>query len=306
MVQEHPSSSPLLRVLPGGRGLRRVALASLVALPLLLSAGSESASASCTYNLGSDQSIESFSFRSHWSDFGGYGSWDLGTGQSQCWYDHGWDAGWFGPPDCWLNCDGYPSLIDVGAHGWIDICSLSDSQSPPQWAYRVYASGGAATAYGQSPQGYPPGCTGALGSARASPSRASGPGKKSTKRRPVRTDSSFFTGRATSGKVRSITFHLHSPRGRALGSVCMPPVSVSHVDLSLARRKGIRSVYVGIVEQGRPCDHPKVAGRERAGRPRRDLRFASFCQETRGRVVRTFRYPDDFERSKRPSCPRTG
>jgi hypothetical protein len=302
MDQEHGSSGTQSRAIPGRGALRRIALVGLVALPLLLTAGSGSASASCTYNLGSDQSIESFSFRSHWSDFGGYGAWDLGTGQSQCWYDHGWDSGWFGPPDCWLDCDGYPSLIDADPQGWVDICSLSDSQSPPQWAYRVYAAGGTATAYGQSPQGYPPGCTGALGSSGASPSRASGPTEGSAERRPVNTDSSFFTGRAPSRKVRSITFHLHSPGGKALGSLCMPPVSVSHADLSLARRKGIASVYVGIVKQARRCGHPKVAGPERAGRPRPDVRFASFCQDTSGRVVRTYRYPDDFTRPKRPSC----
>ena len=301
MDRERASTSPALRA------LRRIVLVGLAVLPLLLAQGSERAEASCTYNLGSKQSIEGFSFRSHWSDFGGYGSWDLGTGQSQCWYGNGWDDGWFGPPDCWLDCDGYPSLINVDAHGWIDICSLSDSQSPPQWAYRVYAANGSEAAYGQSPQGYPPGCTGALGASRASPGAAGGriaETSAKTRRRPVHTDSSFFTGRAPSRKVRSISFHLHTPGGRALGSVCMPPVSVSHVDLSLARRKGIRSVYVGIVKHGRACDHPKVAGRERAGRPRRDVRYASFCQGTGGKVVRTFRYPDDFKRTKRPRCPK--
>ena len=32
--------------------------------------------------------------------------------------------------------------------------------------------------------------------------------------------------------------------------------------------------------------------------------FASFCQTTRTRVLRTYRYPDDFERRTRPDCRR--
>lgn len=288
------------------KALRSLILAGLVALPLLVTTGSEPAEASCTYNLGSEKSIEGFSFRSHWSDFGGYGAWDLGTGQSQCWYEHGWDDGWFGPPDCWLNCDGYPSLMNVDSHGWIDICSLSDSQSPPQWAYRIYAANGTEVKYGGSPQGYPPGCTGSLGSSGPPSSDANGLPPGAAKRVPVNTDSSFFTGRVRSKKIQSIAFHLRSRSGKALGSLCMPPRSVSHMDLSLAKRKGVRSVYVGIVKQTRPCHDPKVAGRERAGKPRADVRFASFCQGTGGKVVRTFRYPDDFKRSKRPPCPKAG
>jgi hypothetical protein len=281
------------------KGLRRIALAGLVALPLLLSTGSDSAEASCTYNVGSGQ-YHSIAFSSHWSDFGGYGSWDFHPGQSQCWYEHGWDSGWIAAPHCWLECDFWPEGIDVDAHGWIDICAYDTSGTGPQWAYRAYASNGTPSAYGQSDYGYPPGCTGALGSSGSLPSGTEPP--PNAKKRPVGTDSTFFTGRAPSRKVKSITFHLRSPGGRPLGSVCMPPVSVSHMDLSLAKRKGVKSVYVGIVKQGRPCGHPKVAGRERAGKPRPDVRFGSFCQGTGGKVVRTFRYPDDFKLSKRPSC----
>lgn len=280
---------------------KRFGLVWLVVLPLFLSLGSESASASCTYNLGSVQN-ESISFRSQPTDFGGYSAWDMGTGQSQCWYDHGWSGGWFAWPDCWLNCDGWPSGIDVDARGWIDICGLSDSDDPPKWAYRTYAANGSAEVYGGSPQGYPPGCTGALGSAGASSSRANAPPERVEKRRPARGDSLFFTGRAQSRNVRSITFHLYSARGKVLGSVCMPPVDVSGADLGLARKMGVRSVYVGIAEQARACAHPRVAGPERAGKPRPDVRFASSCQRTRAPVMKKFRYPDDFTLSKRPSC----
>jgi hypothetical protein len=291
-------------MVPVRRGFRRLVLVPLVALPLLLTTGSDSAEASCTYNLGSG-SDHGFSFRSHWGDIGGYGAWDMKAGQSQCWYDHGWDSGWFGPPDCWLNCSFWPSLIDVDAHGWIDICAYATSDGP-QWAYRAYDSGGTPSAYGQSDYGYPPGCTGALGSAGASSARARESTGRSPRgsgpRRKARANSVFFTGRARSRRVRSITFHVHGEGGKALGSVCMAPLDVSRVDLEPARRMKIESVYVGIVEHPRACGHPKVAGRERAERPRSDDRYASFCQETRTRVERTYRYPDDFERSTRPDC----
>lgn len=305
MDEAHSSSNVGIRS-RSRRGWRRFVLAGLVALPLLLTQGSESAEASCTYNIGSG-SDHGFSFRSHWSDFGGYGSWDLHAGQSQCWYANGWDSGWFGPPDCWLNCDSWPSDLNIGPHGWINICAYDTSGTGPQWLYYAFHTQDRTPGYGQSDYGPPPGCTEPSGSsAVASQSRARAPTELASKRRPVNTDSSLSTGRAPSLKVRSVTFHMHGASGKPLGSVCMPPVSVSHVDLSLARRRGVRKVFVGIREQGNSCAHPKVAGRERAGKPRPDSRFAHFCQGTGGRVVRTFRYPDDFTRSKRPPCRSTG
>ena len=39
---------------------------------------------------------------------------------------------------------------------------------------------------------------------------------------------------------------------------------------------------------------------------RADVRFATFCQGTGGKVVRTFRYPEYFELKKHPRCVRSG
>lgn len=282
---------------------RLVASRTIAVLPVLLVIGTGSAQASCTYNVGSNASYQSIEFRSHFLYSGGYASWNLGPGQSQCWYAHGWDDGWFGPADEWLETS-WPSLINVDAHGWIDICLWQTSESQV-WTYDVFGGNGQLQNHQQGVIGgyrnYPPGCKGPLGSARAPR-----PGHASTGRLPGPSPSTAEAVFATEGAVgrstRSITFHLYNAKRTPIGSACVPPRDVSHMTLDLARTDGVAAVYVGASESTRECGDAALAGRERAGRPLADRRFVTFCEPTKGRGTFVYRYPSDFTRRVGPAC----
>ncbi len=287
---------------------RRLMRRWIVLVPVFVALGSGSAHASCTYNVGSNPSFQAIEFRSVLGYFGGYSSWDLGPGQSQCWYGHGWDLGWFGPAHQWAETS-WPDALSVNAHGWIDIC-LYESSSVGAWAYKIFGANGMAVAYAAGVVGgddeYPPGCKGPLGSGSLST-----PTKGAVKTGPLpgpsssSGDAEFFTAHALSGGSRSITFHLYNTRHTPVASVCMPPGDVSHLNLELARRMGVNSVYVGVTEHAQSCGDAKLAGRERAGRPLADHRFVAFCEPTSGRGVMTYRYPADFGRRTRPACSKS-
>ena len=286
---------------------RRFLLLPLVLLPFLLVLGAGSARASCTYDVGSNPALQSVQFRSTPAViYGGYAG-DIGPGQSQCWYGHGWDGGWFAPENWGWDVSGWPDGINVDAHGWIDICVYGGTNLT-SWAYQVYAANGAAGpvhwgGFQSNPQ-YPPGCRAPLGSSGAS----STPSKGTTEPAGTRPSSSsrevvFFTSRASSRATRSITFHLYGGHGKPLASVCMSPVDVSHLNLALAKRMGVKFVYIGVTEHARSCADLSVANRELAGRPLPDVHYARFCAATNPSGVTLYRYPADFGARTPPTCP---
>ena len=285
---------------------RRFLLLSLVLLPLLLVLGAGSAHASCTYDVGSNAALQSVQFRSTPAVvYGGYAG-DIGPGQSQCWYGHGWDGGWFAPEDWGWDVSQWPDGINVAAHGWIDICVYGGTNLT-SWAYEAFGAngGGGGVHWGgfQSNPQYPPGCHAPLGSAGAplTPTKGTtepaGTLPSSSSREVV-----FFSSRARSRATRSITFHVYNTHGTPLASACMSPVDVSHINLGLAKRMGAKLIYVGVTEHARSCSDRTVASRERAGRPLPDVHYATYCASTSRGGVTVYRYPADFTVRTTPAC----
>jgi hypothetical protein len=292
---------------------RRAAGLWLVLLPLLMSVGTGSARASCTYNEGPD----AFSFSSgdyySASPSSVYTSSDLSAGQDQCWYGHAWSDGYFqnAGAEGFGYLAGYPwDDINVSDHGWIDVCMSGNpgwggnpSAATAPWGYETYGDGGQSTGgeINGSPSGCGPGSVSAVGgfsASRAGRSRALAASSTRSRQRAV-----FFSGGARSRATRSVTFHIYNGRtGKPLGSVCLAPVDVADVGLGILGRMGTKLFYVGVTERPLRCGDPRLTRRERAGRPLPDLRYETACDSINATVTRIYRYPRDFQRRSRPSC----
>ena len=111
---------------------------------------------------------------------------------------------------------------------------------------------------------------------------------------------------ALSTVTGSVTVHLYRPNRTPVASACVPHGDVSHMTLDLARQIGIKTAYVGVSERRSSCGDPKLASRERAGRPAADRHYSGIFEPTKGRGTMVYRYPADFGGRGRPSCSRTG
>ena len=269
-----------------------------------LSVGASSAQASCTYNMGSS----SFSFSSV-GDAGlgfGYSSNDLGPGQSQCWYANGWENGFFSKTLPIADVGGldllnYHDLIDVDPHGWIDICADGDGlQPPPPWAYQTYSESGQPEESDSSGSG----CQGAVSPPR-SPRSAAAVKRLAKKKSKAPPRAILFTKRAKSKAAESITFHVYDGKSRKiLASACVLTRDVGALSLRPAMRKPTKNIFLGVTENKHACSHAKVAGRERAEKPKPDKRFSE-CSPLEWAGAHIVRYPAQVTSKSEPSCKKS-